>query len=724
MLVDSLFQVQHNETTRHGESICVNLECQIRFLVEQYGLKDIAVNDGGVQIAITGDGAALTTSSRKAGQTCLGIKMVDRRCLDPMTKQPCFAVTEETEINVEVAAYQNVQSVNHCFPSAIVSAPESRHLVTEHFRDFFIFFNGLRTIGLPANGNEPAFKPFEIICPADMSFQQKITGLGGPCKVMKHFCICCESNSLKNFDLFYKTDDVDELCHFCKANEVSTCCHRAVNDEAELTRKQDWLVKTLVQDIRHRARDQSLTFQQCLPEGEHKCLVGYKKKGRQRSPVYETFNLRETIDAEGNCSLHISNYLEHMYHTVELGGGSAVVYDPCAADKEVNMANIDYVVGDDRSKNRVFRTNLMRELSHLQPSVAIDRNTPIETLRGIVRPLLLLRYKISRYKAALHCHHVSVINRAVASPGDTATCILHFHQRTIEKIVSILLKAGLSECKNPDEVDTFLTRINRVVNRDIFGRHNRHEEDTTGWSVPMMPDGKTLGDITMDDSTCKMFDRGMEHLIDACIANHTFGPRYASDWRECMTGYRQVRALLNARTEFEFDDVCAFVLVSDSFMERYIALTGRDGMTNYFHMLHAGHIAYYLLKFKNLYRLSQQGWENINSVMKRSFHRGTQRGGGKKSSAKIKPVFYRVLRAALWRMGQMFGFLQHFGWVPNDKFEYGSTQQMPKFDNVQMENVDAYAATVLKFGDVDFIDELIDGIDDDNDYNILEEALV
>jgi hypothetical protein len=102
--------VEHHESTRHGESICVDLERQIRFLVEQYGLKEIAVNEGGVQIAITGDGAALTTSSRKAGQTCLGIKMVDRRCLDPMTQLPCFAVMEETEmINVEVPAYNNVQ---------------------------------------------------------------------------------------------------------------------------------------------------------------------------------------------------------------------------------------------------------------------------------------------------------------------------------------------------------------------------------------------------------------------------------------------------------------------------------------------------------------------------------------------------------------------------------------------------------------------------------------
>jgi hypothetical protein len=49
---------------------------------------------------------------------------------------------------------------------------------------------------------------------------------------------------------------------------------------------------------------------------------------------------------------------------------------------------------------------------------------------------------------------------------------------------------------------------------------------------------------------------------------------------------------------------------------------------------------------------------------------------------------------------------------------------MPRFKNVQMENVDAYAATVLKFGDVSVIDDLIDGIDNDDDYNIIQEAQV
>jgi hypothetical protein len=42
-----------------------------------------------------------------------------------------------------------------------------------------------------------------------------------------------------------------------------------------------------------------------------------------------------------------------------------------------------------------------------------------------------------------------------------------------------------------------------------------------------------------------------------------------------------------------------------------------------------------------------------------------------------------------------------------------------------MENVDAYAVTVVKFGDVSVIsNDLIDGIDNDDDYNIIQEAQV
>lgn len=77
--IAELLKVKHEQSTAYGEYIHCDYERQLRFLIEQYGLTDTAASTG-VQIAITGDGAAMCTSSRKAGQTCLGIKMIDPSC--------------------------------------------------------------------------------------------------------------------------------------------------------------------------------------------------------------------------------------------------------------------------------------------------------------------------------------------------------------------------------------------------------------------------------------------------------------------------------------------------------------------------------------------------------------------------------------------------------------------------------------------------------------------
>jgi hypothetical protein len=700
--------VHHDQTTRYGEYIHVEYESQLRFLIKQYGLTDIA-HTVGIQIAITGDGAALTSSTRKAGQTCLGIKMVDPRCTDPITKELCFITTIQNEDNIDIEAFDGVQSANHCFPSAIVSSPESRNLVTGHFRDFFDFFNRLRTHGLSRRGDEPSFKPFDIVCPADLSFQQKITGLGGACKNARFFCTCCESNSLINLDLFYRTEDPGEFCQFCVSNDVTSCCHRPVNDAAEIERKKQWLIETLVNDNRRRHNNESMTLFDCLPDGECKCFVGYEVKNKKRTKKYKKVNLRDTVDDVGNLLMHISVYLDQIQHSVELvARAPLVVLDPYAATKSVDPSNIDYVVSDNNSLNLAFKTNVLRELSRRR--IAFDSTAQLEQLRDILRGQLLLRYKIERYKNALHCHHVATLNRAVVGPDQTACCVLHFHQRTIEKIVSELLTRGLNECNGPAEIDLFLDEVSRVVNRQIFRRPDLHEEDNSGWKVPMKPDGKQIADITMDDPTCKLFDSGMDYLIDVCLGSHRFGNQYVTDWKECMNGYRLVRAMITSRKTFEYDDVCAFVVTADSFMERYVALTGRDGMTNYFHMLRDGHVAYYLLRYRNLYRLSQQGWENVNSVMKRSFHRGTQRGGCRRKG-KLKPVFFRIVRAAMWRMGHMEGLLHHFGYKKNEHFEYGNIFKLPNFENVMSEEIKEYAGSILQFGR-DWLDDLVDSIDD------------
>jgi hypothetical protein len=350
------------------------------------------VSDG-IQIAITGDGAALTTSTRKAGQTCVGIKMVDPRCRHPITKELCFISTlPDEEEDIEVECYAGVQSADHCFPSAIVLAPESRDLVSKGFKPFFDFFNELKANGLPAHGDEPAFKPFDVICPADLSFQQKVTGLGGACKNMKFFCTCCESNSHDNWNLFHKITDPDEFCRYCIANESDSCCHRAVNDKAELKRKENWLIDILLNDCRKPTNNPSLNLKDCLPTTESNCFTGFEMKKNKREKKYEKVQLRDFID-DGTIhpTRHISDFVGNILHSVEVAWQPLVKYDPFAAEKSASIDNIDYECGVDKSQDLKFKINCMRELTKRGHEVNLD--SPIEEMRSILRRELELRYR-------------------------------------------------------------------------------------------------------------------------------------------------------------------------------------------------------------------------------------------------------------------------------------------------------------------------------------------
>ena len=706
-----LLHVKFEKNTKFGEYIHLDYERQLRFLVAQYGLTEKAVRSG-IQIAVTGDGAALTTSTRAAGQTCVGIKMVDVSCTNPVTGEPCFTTSTEDDEGNEVSSFARAQSADHCYPCAIVLSPESRDLVTGHFADFWSFFHKISKHGLQSRGDEPAFKPFDVVCPADMSFQQKTTGCGGACKAKIFFCHYCESNSHDNRNLFHETEDPEEICDFCKHNESTKCRHRKVNDAEEIERKhQTWLIETIVSDHRRQHCDPTLELKDCLPLEEVSCFDGYEIKDNKRVEKVKMIKLRDTVADDGAMSRHINDYLQNVYHSVEkLRQVPKIRYDPHAADKLRDVSNIEYdIAGEDEALDRQFRVNIMIDLR--EHGINLTGNESINELRTTLMSRLLLSYRIQRYKDALKVDQQAIANNRVMCPSKQPPCILHFHQRTIEKITAEIIARGLECCRSGRERESFVTKVNQVVNRDVFGRMDRHEDDNTGWRVPLKDDKKTLADITMDDSTAKMFEKNINYLIDVCLQSHPLGEEYVSDWKECMIGYSEVYEVMSSKKEQSFNEVCYFVMISDSFMERYIALTGRDGMTNYFHMLRDGHIAYALNKYGNLYRYSQQGWENINSVMKRSFHRGTQRGGGRGDKSKVQPIFLRMLRAAMWRMGHLAGLLFHVAGINGrEKFQYGKDMKLPKFRNIPNEDIGDYAMTILKYGDAELIQTLDDQV--------------
>jgi hypothetical protein len=97
----------------------------------------------------------------------------------------------------------------------------------------------------------------------------------------------------------------------------------------------------------------------------------------------------------------------------------------------------------------------------------------------------------------------------------------------------------------------------------------------------------------------------------------------------------------------------------DDFFIAYVKSSGagKEGVTNYIHMLGSSHISYYMKQHRNLYKFSQQGWESLNEKFKLTFFNHSQCGGnyGKNVAENeryyLKTIFMVFQRELLWMSG-------------------------------------------------------------------------
>ena len=73
---------------------------------------------------------------------------------------------------------------------------------------------------------------------------------------------------------------------------------------------------------------------------------------------------------------------------------------------------------------------------------------------------------------------------------------------------------------------------------------------------------------------------------------------------------------VRSHDDFSDTDVDSFQDKCDNFYHNWMLLHQRKGVTNYFHMVGAGHLSYYMKHWKNLFRYCQQGWKALNHVIK------------------------------------------------------------------------------------------------------------
>jgi hypothetical protein len=111
---------------------------------------------------------------------------------------------------------------------------------------------------------------------------------------------------------------------------------------------------------------------------------------------------------------------------------------------------------------------------------------------------------------------------------------------------------------------------------------------------------------------------------------------------------------LRQREDFTDEQIIIIGLLLVEWIVEWISLVGREGMTNYTHLMTSGHILYCLKYWCNLYRCSNIGWEHVNSQYRYIYiycHRtqnGRYSGTDGESGSKMKPIGLWFLRRLYW----------------------------------------------------------------------------
>ena len=136
------------------------------------------------------------------------------------------------------------------------------------------------------------------------------------------------------------------------------------------------------------------------------------------------------------------------------------------------------------------------------------------------------------------------------------------------------------------------------MNKDVLLCSEHHLNDSGGWRF-QLTEKRQLGDINLQNNVACKFVQGFEHLVKFCTGRYR-DPSYTQKWLYAVAKLRVVAEWLDSCKQFRFEMICEFQNDVDEFSLVHFEITGRDGMTNYFHLLHAGHYTFFFITYGNL----------------------------------------------------------------------------------------------------------------------------
>jgi hypothetical protein len=215
------------------------------------------------------------------------------------------------------------------------------------------------------------------------------------------------------------------------------------------------------------------------------------------------------------------------------------------------------------------------------------------------------------------------IDGAFSRPEDQIFCILHLHKREIEKIITLLFTRSV------DELNTDVKK-KRVAHIELLQSHVNtlalgSVEKPGHWKCPVK-NGEEVGDCSFTDGQSKQVEEQLSHIIDNAL---TLEASRGSEWKNVCKRMTWIMTTLRQREYLTYTTIRLVSIRIYRWMANWASLVGREGMTKYTHCMGVDHVPYFMKKWHNFYRYSNQGWEYFNSQYRDILPPDATRGGGR-----------------------------------------------------------------------------------------------
>ncbi len=384
----------------------------------------------------------------------------------------------------------------------------------------------------------------------------------------------------------------------------------------------------------------------CKNTGRQRCY--HWAVGDERSITIFQQQLRELLDVYmRSCG---SSYQE-------IKRASQIVYDPNDLTRSNNELNVEFIPHGETEQEhsasaRAFSNLITRELRLRKLSILGS----LEDRRRRLREFLKTEVKIDQIMQAVERGEEGK-EAAMILLEQAIPCIMHLENRVGEKILTVLLSLGadlFQRRRRVKSLTNYANGVQHIVNTTCLGTRHRPKQ----WRLHLGKKNDTILKVSLSNKKTRKLMDTIGNIIDH-IFQHPDDAPMQNIWHSMMQKYNSAIRILRKKSEYTNDDIARFQELIDDFFLSYIedSGAGKEGVTNYLHMLASGHIKYYMTVHRNLYKFSQQGWESLNAKYKLTFFNHTQRGGNfgkdmaENERSYLKPIFMAFQREIFWISG-------------------------------------------------------------------------